>query len=94
MQGAVSRGFSGVSFGEERFTDLDFATMGELTGFLGALARDSEGLGLHFLSWARLESFGTKIYGGSSGTTAPVQHEAELAVTRGSLNGKHLYLDP
>ena len=60
MEGAVGRGFSGVSFGNERFTDLDFAddavifaeTMGELTVFLDALARESEGLGLR-VSWAK-----------------------------------------
>ena len=60
MEGAVNRGFSVVSFGEERFTDLDFAddavifaeTMGELTGFLDALAGESEGLGLR-VSWVK-----------------------------------------
>ena len=60
MEGTVSRGFSGVSFGEERFTDLDFAddavifaeTMDELTLFLDALSRESEGLGLR-VSWMK-----------------------------------------
>ena len=54
MERAIGRGIGGVSFANERFTDLDFAddavifaeTKSGLAAFLGALGQEAESLGL------------------------------------------------
>ena len=60
MERAIGRGIGGVSFANERFTDLDFAddavifaeTESGLAAFLGALGQEAESLGLR-VSWAK-----------------------------------------
>ncbi|MEL6725850.1 MAG: reverse transcriptase domain-containing protein, partial [Pseudomonadota bacterium] len=60
MERAIRRGIGGVSFANERFTDLDFAddavifaeTESDLAAFLDALGQEAESLGLR-ISWAK-----------------------------------------
>merc|ERR1712002_185252 len=60
MERAIGRGIGGVSFADERFTDLDFKddavifaeTESGLAAFLGVLGQEAESLGLR-ISWAK-----------------------------------------
>ncbi len=62
VESTVGRRFSGVSFGDERFTDLDFShdtvMSAETMGELDALARKSEILGLR-VSWTKIKHLNT-----------------------------------
>ncbi len=58
----MGRRFSGVSFGDERFTDLDFShdtvMFAETMGEIDALARKSEILDLR-VSWTKIKRLNT-----------------------------------